>query len=238
MVVVMDLVVEVVDMVAEGSKNSEEKGYSNLEFSNLELGIQRQSKYSLRINKAHIMFNVAAGSFISHSSFWQDENRTASRLDITFKTLPLGSFCLDLHILLPNAIPDQVPAAFLFNHLVSTSPKAACTEAEYFQNYLDHDVNQVASLTEDACDGLAANKLKQCTNKTYVKGEKQKVITELCALKSNRGLSHLPISSSSPGRGMWQVLYTRHNGGTLDVSRGTGPWRSRDTEKTMAILAS
>ena len=29
MVVVMDLVVEVVDMVAEGSKNSEEKGYSS-----------------------------------------------------------------------------------------------------------------------------------------------------------------------------------------------------------------
>ena len=89
-----------------------------------------------------LRFNVAAGSFISHSSFWQDENRTASRLDITFKTLPLGSFCLDLHILLPNAIPAQVPAAFLFNHLVSTFPKAAYTEAEYFQNYLDHDVNQ------------------------------------------------------------------------------------------------
>ena len=29
MVVVMHLVVEVVDMVAEGSKNSEEKGYSS-----------------------------------------------------------------------------------------------------------------------------------------------------------------------------------------------------------------
>lgn len=29
MVVVMDLVVEVVDMVAEGSKNSAEKGYSS-----------------------------------------------------------------------------------------------------------------------------------------------------------------------------------------------------------------
>ena len=29
MVVVMDLVVEVVDMVAEGSQNSEEKGYSS-----------------------------------------------------------------------------------------------------------------------------------------------------------------------------------------------------------------
>lgn len=29
MVVVMDLVVEVVDMVAEGSKNSEEKGYTS-----------------------------------------------------------------------------------------------------------------------------------------------------------------------------------------------------------------
>ena len=29
MVVVMDLVVEVVDMVAEGSKNSKEKGYSS-----------------------------------------------------------------------------------------------------------------------------------------------------------------------------------------------------------------
>ena len=34
MVVVMDLVVEVVDMVAEGSKNSEEKGRYLLSFCN------------------------------------------------------------------------------------------------------------------------------------------------------------------------------------------------------------
>ena len=41
MVVVMDLVVEVVDMAAEGSKNSEEKGYSS--WQEREQGVVRKA---------------------------------------------------------------------------------------------------------------------------------------------------------------------------------------------------
>ena len=44
-------------------------------------------------------------------------------------------------------IPAQVPGAFLFNRLVNTFPKAAYTEAEHFENYLDHDVNQSNSFS-------------------------------------------------------------------------------------------